>query len=229
MKYVVASSKTWFKKHLKSDQYKKLQIIEISSKNDLNTKNLKKINPRYIFFPHWSWKINTDIYNNFECIGFHTSPLPFGRGGSPIQNLIVRGVKKSPLCAFKITDTIDGGPIYDSIKVSLDGTIDEIFSRIAVCVEKIIIKICNKKIIPKKQNGRVVLFKRLKYEDNELKSDYSIKALYDRVRMVDGLDYSKAFINFGKNRIEFTEAKLVKNKLEAKIIIKKTSKTYNKS
>lgn len=112
---------------------------------------------------------------------------------------------------------LDGGPIYDSIEVTLDGTITEIFSKIAVCVEKLIIKICQENIEPKEQSGVVVSFNRLTYADNELKSEYSIKELYDRIRMVDGLDYQRAYLNFGKNKIEFTEAHLDKNCLFAKI------------
>ena len=50
--YVVASSKSWFKEHSKSSEYKNLSIYEISTKKDLNLSKLEDINPRYIFFPH---------------------------------------------------------------------------------------------------------------------------------------------------------------------------------
>lgn len=72
---------------------------------------------------------------------FHTAPLPFGRGGSPIQNLIARKIDAAPVCAFRMTDVLDGGPIYDSIQVSLSGTIEEIFNRIANIIDTLIIKI----------------------------------------------------------------------------------------
>jgi len=215
--YVVASSKNWFKEHLKSKEYNNLNIIEIETNNDLNLDLLQKINPRYIFFPHWNWRVDSKIFERYECIAFHTAPLPFGRGGSPIQNLILRNIEKTPVCALRMTEILDGGPIYDSIEVTLDGTIAEIFSRIAVCVEKLIIKICQENQEPKEQSGSVVTFSRLTYAENELKSEYSIKELYDRIRMVDGLDYERAYINFGKNKIELTEAHLNKNCLTAKI------------
>ena len=89
--YVVASSKSWFKEHSKSSEYKNLSIYEISTKKDLNLSKLEDINPRYIFFPHWNWKIEPEIYLRYECVVFHTAPLPYGRGGSPIQNLIING------------------------------------------------------------------------------------------------------------------------------------------
>ena len=217
--YVVASSKDWYKEYPKSKEYDDLNIIEIKTKADLTLELLEKINPRYIFFPHWNWKVDSEIFERYECVVFHTAPLPFGRGGSPIQNLILRNIEKTPVCALRMTEILDGGPIYDSIEVTLDGTITEIFSKIAVCVEKLIIKICQENIEPKEQSGTVVSFNRLTYADNELKSEYSIKELYDRIRMVDGLDYQRAYLNFGKNKIEFTEAHLDKHCLIAKIKI----------
>ena len=217
--YIVASSKDWFKEHPKSEEYEELNFIEISNKEDLKLEYLEKINPRYIFFPHWNWKVSSEIYERFECVVFHTAPLPYGRGGSPIQNLILKGLKNSPVCALKMTDILDGGPIYDSFEVSLDGTISEIFSRIATCVEKLIVLICQNNPHPIEQNGEVVAFKRLSNSDNELLSNHSIKQLYDRIRMVDGLDYPRAFINYGNHKIEFSEACLDGNHLLAKVKI----------
>jgi methionyl-tRNA formyltransferase len=217
--YVVASSKDWFIEHPKSREYDDLNLIEIKSKADLSVELLEKINPRYIFFPHWNWKVDSEIFERYECVVFHTAPLPFGRGGSPIQNLIIRNIEKTPVCALRMTEILDGGPIYDSIEVTLDGTITEIFAKIAICVEKLIIKICRENIQPQEQNGDIISFNRLTYADNELRSEYTINQLYDRIRMVDGLDYQRAYINFGKNKIEFTEAHLDKNCLIAKIKI----------
>jgi methionyl-tRNA formyltransferase len=219
-KYVIASSKDWFKKHIKSSEYANLNLIEISTREELNLEFLEKINPRYIFFPHWNWKVNAEIYQRFECIAFHTAPLPFGRGGSPIQNLILKGIKYAPVCALRMTNILDGGPIYDSINISLEGNITEIFSRIATCVEKIILKICKDTIIPIDQSGEIFYFKRLTHNDNELKDNYSIHELYDRIRMVDGLDYPRAFINFGQYRLELTKACLKNGRLTAEIEIK---------
>jgi methionyl-tRNA formyltransferase len=215
----MAYSKDWFKKHPKSDEFKKLELIEITKKRDLSLENLKKINPRYIFFPHWSWKVEPEIFETYDCIVFHTAPLPYGRGGSPIQNLIIREINKSPVCALKMTNVLDGGPIYDRVEISLDGNIDEIFSKIAICVEDLIIKICQHNPIPSPQKGNVVSFKRLSYADNQLSKDYSIKELYDRIRMVDGKGYKRAYISFGEYKLEFTEAKLANNQLSAKILM----------
>ena len=215
--YIVASSKDWYTEYPKSKEYDNLNIIEIKTKPDLNLELLEKINPRYIFFPHWNWKVDSKIFERYECVVFHTAPLPFGRGGSPIQNLILRNIEKTPVCALRMTEILDGGPIYDSIEVTLDGTIKEIFSKIAVCVEKLIIKICQENTEPQEQSGAVVTFNRLTYADNELKSEYSIKELYDRIRMVDGEGYKNAYINFGDYKIDLTDSQIQNNELVAKI------------
>jgi methionyl-tRNA formyltransferase len=215
--YVVAASKNWFKEHPKSREYDGLSIIEIETKADLKLELLEKINPRYIFFPHWNWKVDSEIFERYECVAFHAAPLPFGRGGSPIQNLILRNIEKTPVCAIRMTEIVDGGPIYGSIEVTLDGTIAEIFSKIAVCIEKLIIKICKKNIEPVEQSGAIVTFNRLTYADNELKSEYSIKELYDRIRMVDGDGYKNAYINFGCYKIDLTDSKIKNNEIVAKI------------
>jgi methionyl-tRNA formyltransferase len=215
--YVIASSKNWFKEHPKSKEYESLNIIEIGTKEELNLGFLEKINPRYIFFPHWNWKVNSEIYKRFECVVFHTAPLPFGRGGSPVQNLILRGFKNAPVCALKMTEVFDGGPIYDSLEVSLEGDISEIFSRIAFCIERLILKICQSNPNAIEQNGEIVVFNRLSIDDNELLSKYSINRLYDQIRMLDSDDYPKAYIKFGDYRIEFTRSSLYGNELNAYI------------
>ena len=52
------------------------------------------------------------IFSKYYCIQFHTSHLPYGRGGSPIQNLVLRGIKKTKISAFVIKNKkIDAGPI----------------------------------------------------------------------------------------------------------------------
>ena len=92
MNYVIANSKNWFDISEKSKKFNELSFFHIKTKEELNLEYLSKIKPKYIFFPHWSWKVNKEIFENYECIAFHTAPLPYGRGGSPIQNLIIRGL-----------------------------------------------------------------------------------------------------------------------------------------
>ena len=217
--YIIASSKPWFSEHKKSELFNKFNFVEISKRDELNLDLLAQINPRFIFFPHWNWKVDSNILSKYECVAFHTAPLPFGRGGSPIQNLIVSGFTHSPVCALKMTDIIDGGPIYSYLVVSLDGSICDIFLRIAECVEKLITYICENEPSPTPQTGKVFNFKRLSEVDNELHYSFSLNELYNRIRMVDGLDYPRAYIIFGKYKIEFTNATMHGNIINASVKI----------
>lgn len=38
--------------------------------------------------------------------------LPYGRGGSPLQNLIVRNHYKTKISEIRVKKEIDSGPIY---------------------------------------------------------------------------------------------------------------------
>jgi methionyl-tRNA formyltransferase len=218
--YIIASSKNWFKIDQRRSSIYKSKFIQISKKEDLTLEIIDKINPRYIFFPQWSWRVDSTIYDKYECVVFHTAPLPYGRGGSPIQNLILRGFTQSPVCALKMTDIIDGGPIYSSKNVSLEGNLSHILDRIAITIDQLIDYICSNEPFPNEQEGQITQFKRLSHSDNELLPIYNINQLYDRIRMVDHDDYPSAYIQFGKFKIELHDAVSHGQKIFAKIVIK---------
>lgn len=105
--------------------------------------------------------------------------------------------------------------------MTVERNIDEIFSEIANCVEKLILKTCKSNPIPIPQKGNAVSFKGPSYTDNQFLPEYSINEPYNRIRMVDGEGYKRAYIRFGDHKIEFSEAKIVNNDLFAKIRILK--------
>ena len=81
-------------------------------------------------FPHWSHMVPDSITKKYTCICFHSAPLPYGRGGSPIQNMIKRGFKETEVCSLKMEKELDSGPIYLRSKVRLSGNLDNILIRI---------------------------------------------------------------------------------------------------
>ncbi len=210
-KIVIACTKKWFLENKASKKFlDKKSIIIIKKKNQLNLNYIKKINPYYIFFPHWSFKVKKQILNNYNCICFHTAPLPYGRGGSPIQNLISRNFKKTNLCALKMTDEIDGGPIYKKEKLSLNGNLDEIFNRISLLIIKIINDLLKKNITPKKQVGKILKFKRRNKRQSEI-TETNINKIYDKIRMLSSKEYPNAFLKYKNYKIYFSQATLKKN------------------
>ena len=93
--YVVAGSQPW--NRLVFDETIRLfpgKWHYVSTPPALDAKWLVQIEPRYVFFLHWSTRIPREIFEQHECVVFHMTDLPFGRGGSPLQNLILRGHKE---------------------------------------------------------------------------------------------------------------------------------------
>ena len=156
--------------------------------------NISKINPKYIFVPHWSYLINKDIYENFECIIFHMTDLPYGRGGTPLQNLIVRGHKTTKLTAFQCEKGCDTGPIYIKKDLTLDGRAQDIYNRASYLMEDMIYDIVFNNIKPTEQSGNVVNFSRLCPEDSVISNKSTLKELYDQIRMLDAGGYPLAHI-----------------------------------
>ena len=99
--YVVAGSKSWNRQVFDKTIVKYPgQWFFINSTQDLSMEQINKINPRYIFFLHWSWKVPDELINSYECVCFHMTDVPYGRGGSPLQNLIIRGHQETKLTAL---------------------------------------------------------------------------------------------------------------------------------
>ena len=219
MKNVIACSKSWFENSA-SKNFKK-NFYFIRKRTDLNIKKIKKINPRYIFFPHWSFKVPSKIFNNYECICFHTGPLPSGRGGSPIQNLIKRKIKQSPLCALKMVKKIDAGPIYCKKNLSLEGSLTEIFLRMTPLIQKLIKFIILNNPKPKKQKGKISYFKRIKPSESNINKEKSLLNIYNHIRMRDHDEYPRAFIKTSKFKVLFSNASLKKKFIRAEVLIKK--------
>lgn len=84
----------------------------IDTPDQLDPTRLNASGVSTLFFPHWSYKIPAPIYEAFECIIFHMTDLPYGRGGSPLQNLIVRGHQDTVITALRCVEAFDAGPVY---------------------------------------------------------------------------------------------------------------------
>ena len=188
-------------------------FVLIKSPKKLTNSFVKKLNPEFIFFPDWSWIIPKKITDNYKCVCLHESNLPKFRGGSPLQNQIIRGITKTKSTAFFMSDGIDEGDIILQKNLSLKGKIEDIFLRMIENDFKIITKIISGKYTVKKQKGMPTLFKRRKPKESELQNlNFSKKYLYDFIRMLED-PYPNAFIKLGKRKIIFKSANLKDNKL----------------
>ena len=207
MSYVIAYNRPWCR-NLSERLEKKTgkNFVAIDNKKDLNRDHLNSINPKHIFFPHWSYIIPEEIFENFNCIIFHMTDLPYGRGGSPLQNLIVRGHTETMISAIQCVKEIDAGPVYLKKPLSLGGCAEEIFIRANQVVERMIIEILKTNPRPAPQTGEVTRFKRRKPEDGNLSGAESMDEIYNYIRMLDAKGYPPAFVRIGDYKLEFSRA-----------------------
>ena len=191
-------------------------MILLDNPKKLKLNYIKKINPKLIFFPDWSWIIPNEIVQKYPCVCFHESNLPKFRGGSPIQNQIIRGIKKTKTTSFIMNEKLDAGDVLIKKDLSLEGSLDDIFSRMISNDYFLINKIINGKFKKQKQIGKITTYKRRKPEESELYTlDLSKKYLYNFIRMLAD-PYPNAFIRIGKNKIIFKDVKYDGKKLEFK-------------
>ncbi len=176
-------------------------------------------NPRWVFVPHWSKIIERDIWTEWEVVVFHMTDLPFGRGGSPLQNLIVRGVKETVVSAFRCSEGIDEGPIYLKSPLSLEGSAREIFFRADGVIKEMIIEIVETRPIPRVQSGEPTFFTRRSPEQSELNITDSLTTWFDRIRMVDAPGYPKAYLSIEDKVMTFSNVKYSGTKLTAEVAI----------
>lgn len=184
------------------------QFELISDPQELTAERLASVKPRYVFFPHWSHRIDAGIFKQFECVIFHMTDLPYGRGGSPLQNLIVRGISETKISALRCVEEMDAGPIYLKKPLSLYGSAEEIFLRAARVIEDMIVEILNKQPDPVPQEGEPTIFKRRKPEQSNLAGVATLEGAFDLIRMLDADGYPPAFLEIGPFKLEFTRASL---------------------
>jgi methionyl-tRNA formyltransferase len=185
-------------------------------------KEIETLKPRYVFFLHWSWIVPKEVVDNYECVCFHMTDVPYGRGGSPLQNLIVRGHKDTKLTALRMVEELDAGPVYLKEELSLKGSAEEVYVRATELSADMIEKIIMDEPEPAPQEGEVVSFERRKPEQSEVPEPKDIEAFFDFIRMLDAEGYPKAFLTHKGFKVEFSSASFKDGKLSAGVEITKT-------
>ena len=147
--------------------------------------------------------------------------VPYGRGGSPLQNLILTGKKTTKVTALQMVQEPDAGPVYAKRTMSLKGRAEEIYLRagkIGWAMIRMIIR-KNPKAVP--QKGKITRFYRRKPEQSLLPSKGSLAGLFDFIRMLDAPTYPLAFLKHGGFQIEFSQVKKSNDLLKAEVSISK--------
>lgn len=223
--YIVVGSKSWNRRifdEVICDFKGKWRFI--CTADELTLKFIKKMGPKYIFFLHWSWKVPKEIIERFECVCFHMADVPYGRGGSPLQNLIAKGHRETMLTALRMVEDFDAGPVYLKKPFSLEGNAEEIYIRAGYLSSKMIKTIIDLNPEPKPQMGEPVIFQRRKPEQSRIEKNRSLNDLHDFIRMLDAEGYPKAFIEYKGFRYEFTRAVIYDGRIRADVSIRKLEK-----
>ena len=218
--YLVAGCKRW-NRHVYEDWLCKLpgRWTYVDQVGQLTFEFIEAIAPRYVFFLHWSWKVPAEIVSQFECVCFHMTDLPYGRGGSPLQNLILRKHRETKLTALRMSEHLDAGPVYAKQRLSLAGGAEEIYLRAGQLSAKMIEHIIQHEPQPQPQQGTSVTFKRRQPDQSELATPASLEELHDFIRMLDAEGYPRAFLRHAGFRFEFSRSALYDGRVVADVTI----------
>ncbi len=219
--YIIASQRPWNAELANRLMERTSQNFTlVSEHSELTEEKLKKSQPKYIFFPHWSNRIPATVWQNYESIIFHMTDVPYGRGGSPLQNLIMRGHESTMITALRCVEELDAGPVYLKRSLSLSGSAEEIFIRADKVIEEMIMEILEKQPIPQPQVGEPTFFTRKKPADGNIAHAQSTRELFNMIRMLDAEGYPHAFLELGNFKMEFKQATQQDDFIEATVIIR---------
>ena len=218
--YVVAGIKTW-NARLFEERLVRLpgRWTFIGDPSEMTVEHLSELEPRYVFFLHWSTKVPLDITGRFECVVFHMTDVPFGRGGSPLQNLITQGHETTVVSALWMTQDLDAGPVYLKRPLSLEGGAEEILIRAGSISADMIQEIIAGDIRPNPQEGEAVVFSRRFPEESEIGEHADLTGLFDFIRMLDAEGYPRAFVDRAGFRYEFSRPALYDGRIVADVNI----------
>ena len=197
----------------------------ISQPGELKLEAVLAVDPEWIFVPHWSQIIPESIWSRWSTVIFHMTDVPYGRGGSPLQNLIQRGHCSTMLTALQCSAELDAGPIYGKEHLSLLGTAEEVLIRADGLIEAMIERIVRNRPDPQPQEGEPVLFSRRKPDQSNLGHCPAgdLSACYDHIRMLDADGYPHAFLEVNGLRLEFRRVNRRSDGLHADVVIKSIS------
>ena len=217
---IIASNKKWYVDLPEAlSAHTGHQFVYIERKEELSAEFLEKIKPRYVFLPHWSYLVSENVYENYECIIFHMTDVPFGRGGSPLQNLISRGIYETKISALRCVKGLDAGPVYLKKPLSLFGSAEEIYLRASEIIEEMICQIIEEQTAAVEQTGEITYFSRRKPEQSNVSELTSLKQVFDYIRMLDADGYPRAFLETKHFRFEFERASIKKGHVTAVVKI----------
>ena len=177
----------------------------IASRCQFKQEAVAKINPQWIFLPHWSHWIPETIWSTLPTMILHMTDLPYGHGRSPFKNLIQRGYTSTMISVLCCEAGLDTGDVYLKKPLSLLGSAEEVFLRADQVIEDMIERIVREEPIATPQEGEAVLFSRRTPDQSDLSkcSRGDIHSWQNQIRMLDAEGYPHAYLDVNGMRLEF--------------------------
>ena len=145
------------------------------------------------FFYGWSWIVPKQYHSKHLCVTYHPGKLPNDRGGSPLQNQIRNGADWTYGNIIRISDGLDTGDIYASTKISLCGTIEDVWVRMTTSAlsttHEFFADLQANNLVAKKQTAEGTVFNRVSAGAEEIKpSDQTAVDAFNIVRAHNEFD-----------------------------------------
>jgi methionyl-tRNA formyltransferase len=142
-----------------------------------------------------------NMKKNRHNLVIHESPLPCGKGMSPLTWQILEGKNVIPIVLFEASQEVDNGRIYLQEAMHFEGheLIDELRDKQARETIRMIKKIIslNTKLVGEKQSGKESFYPRRRPQDSELDINKTIVEQFNLLRVVDNERYPAFFRHRG--------------------------------
>lgn len=169
------------------------------SREQFSKQVLEDFKPDLVLFYGWSWIVQKELLEKYVCLMLHPSDLPRYRGGSPIQNQIIDGLKISKVSIFIMNQELDAGDLVAQHHISLEGSLDQILKEIESVGFKLTLNLIKFGLKPVPQDHTNATYcKRRSENDSEITLDElknkSSEYLNNKIRMLAD-PYPNAYIN----------------------------------
>ncbi|MBF8280748.1 MAG: arnA [Candidatus Magasanikbacteria bacterium] len=145
------------------------------------------------------------LAKNKHNVVVHSSPLPKGKGWSPLTWQILEGKNRIPFTLFEAVEKLDAGDIYrqDFLELSGHELLHEIQKKAGeIIIRMIVWFVANiKKIKGRRQVGRESFYPRRRPADSEVDPHKSLIALFNNFRVANNEQYPVFFRYRGRKYI----------------------------
>ncbi|AHI53708.1 methionyl-tRNA formyltransferase [Spiroplasma sabaudiense Ar-1343] len=189
-----------------------LKVIEIFEE-------IKEMKPDLLLTCAYGQMIPTKILELVSgmAINVHASLLPKYRGGSPIQYALLNGDKTTGISLMQMIKEMDAGDFYvqESIDILQTDDCESLFEKLGFLgkemVQKYLLKIVNKEILPIAQNEKLVSFApKITSEMEKINFNLSAAAVINQIRAFAPTPGAFGIIN--NERYKILKARLLSEK-----------------